>query len=91
MITPTVGRIVWFYTRNSQEEHAAIVVKVWSDTMVNLCVFGKNGNTRSETSVQLVQPGNEIPDGMYCTWMPYQIKKDTGSESGEKAAGQQTI
>jgi len=91
MITPTVGRIVWFYATSEAEETAAMVVKVWSDCMVNLCCFDGNGCTGPRQSVTLVQPEDERPTGPYCTWMPYQVKKVFGSESGEKGAGTQVI
>lgn len=95
MITPTVGRIVWFYTdgigtSEYRNEKAAIVTRVWNDRMVNLCVFDDTGAT-PKTSVPLVQPEDEKPAGEYCAWMPYQVVKASGSESGEKAAGSQTI
>ena len=36
---PSKGRIVWFRENDTAEECPAIIVKVWSDTCVNLCVF----------------------------------------------------
>jgi len=94
MIQPTVGRIVWFYPPANQlpEAHpghplAAIITAVWSDEMVNLAVFDGNGSSHSYTSVPLVQPEATAPGLPYCQWMPYQVKKEYGSESGEKEAG----
>ncbi len=77
MIKPTVGRVVLFYpagVAHNAEPCAAIVVKVWSDTMVNLAVFDANGVARGETSVLLVQDdGYGNPGGgAWCCWMPYQ-------------------
>ena len=95
MITPTVGRIVWFfYGSLPNTELAAIVTKVNSPTSVNLCVFAQNGHQDGFVDVQLVQPGESRPDGpdvVFCEWMPYQVKKRTGSESGEPAVGEVSI
>lgn len=103
MIEPTVGRIVHYYRNGDKgapvpNYHegpcAALVTEVHSDRMVNLAVFDWNGNPHSVTSITLVQPDDELPapGEHYCTWMPYQIKgKATGSESGEKEAGTQSI
>jgi hypothetical protein len=83
MIKPTVGRVVWFYppkfaeggfnAPHEGEPCAAIVAKVWSDTMVNLSVFDANGVSHARTSVRLVQEGTKRPDGYFCEWMPYQV------------------
>lgn len=94
MIEPTVGRIVWFYKHVDDRWKgplAAIVVEVHSNRLVNLCVFGNDGVPRAETSVTLAQPEDEVGGSDYCAWMPYQVKKATGSESGEKGAGEQKI
>lgn len=100
IIKPTVGRIVHYYPGPDDPQLveeaplAAIVAKVWSDTCVNLTIFNPNGAVEPNppTSITLVQPGADPPDQSgYCTWMPYQVKKQTGSESGEKAAGTQVI
>lgn len=78
MITPTVGRVVWFYPsghKANAQPLAAIVAHVWSDTCVNLAVFDANGKALDAppTSVLLLQDGNERPSGgHFCEWMPYQ-------------------
>lgn len=84
-ITPTVGRVVWFYvalngmasgffTPDEGQPLAAIVARVWNDRMVNLTVFDANGTPHSRTSVPLIQEGEDVPAlGFYATWMPYQI------------------
>lgn len=95
VITPTVGRIVWFfYSSLPNTELAAIITKVNSPTSVNLCVFAQHGAQDSYVDVELVQPGQSRPSGhdrVFCEWMPYQVKKTTGSESGEPAAGTESI
>lgn len=92
MIVPTVGRIVLYKKCEGLPLLAAIITCVHNDRCVNLTVFGQDGQTFGETSVMLVQPEDENPGGVnWCQWMPYQVKKLTGSESGEKDAGQQQI
>lgn len=94
MITPTVGRVVWFHQGTSgifpgsEGACAAIVAHVWGDRMINLCVIDANGNTHARTSVPLVHDGDEKPaSGFCCEWMPYQKQKaaagDHNSESAE--------
>lgn len=77
MITPTVGRIVWYHPPASiptDQPWAAIVAHVWSDVCVNLAVFTPDGVMASDTSVLLLQDGaSSPPEGSYCEWMPYQI------------------
>lgn len=73
MITPTVGRVVWYWSDiGMNQPHAALIAHVWSDTCVNLAVFDANGRAYNKTSVLLVQEGNPKPDYNYCEWMPYQ-------------------
>lgn len=87
MITPTVGRIVWFYPASNQatpgfappdegQPLAAIIAGVFGDHAVHLTVFDGIGIPHSEPYVQLVQEGDDVPGaGRYATWMPYQIGK----------------
>ena len=104
MIQPTVGRIVWYYPAGYPlgdgeravmlaEPRAAVIVKVWSDRMVNLGFWDPNGDAGAATSVKLLQPEDAPPacGVAFCEWMHYQIKKSTGSESGEAAAGTTAI
>lgn len=79
MIRPTVGRIVWFHHNaniagfdDRDAPLAAIVTYVHSDTLVNLCVFGPNGDSYAKASVYLEQGDAPRSVGMYCRWMPYQ-------------------
>ena len=100
MIMPTVGRIVHFIALNDRMHPsefdplaplAAIITWVFNDHMVNLRVFDAVGGAEGRQSVPFVQPGETPPDRSYCCWMPYQVKKSHGSESGEPAAGTETI
>ena len=94
MIEPTVGRIVHFYATASavdDQPQPAIITHVWTDRSVSLNVFGDAGLVVF-TSVQLRQPDEDYPtSGPWCQWMPYQVKKPTGSESGERAGGTEVI
>ena len=86
-ITPTVGRVVWFYPASNvatsgftppPEGHplAAIIAGVVDAEAgaVHLTVFDGVGVPRSEPYVLLVQEGDTPPaQGRYATWMPYQI------------------
>lgn len=101
MIEPTVGRVVHFYPNMDRgvPQHTqpgpwkADIVDVHTDRLVNLAAFDPGGEHHALTSQILVQPDDEIPapGTAYCTWMPYQTRKQTGSESGEQAAGTQQI
>lgn len=98
-IAPTVGRVVHFYRAHEDTEGlfegplAALVTAVHADKpCVNLAVFNYDGALKPETDVPLIQPDAGVPfDHSYCCWMPYQVKKNYGSESGEPAAGTEVI
>lgn len=65
---PTVGRIV-HYRENPNYDNAplaAIVVKVLSARLVNLCVFDAFGVPSSKTGVPLRM--GEVPTGAYWEW-----------------------
>lgn len=71
MITPTIGRVVWFHPYATETTHAAIVVYVHSDTMVNLTIWDENGTNYPRTSVPLWNGEGERPDphkGMFAEW-----------------------
>jgi hypothetical protein len=78
MITPTIGRIVWFTPASgSMVSHrdqplAAIVAYVWNDHLINIAYWDANGAFNSATSVPLVQDDDSLPASFYCVWMPYQ-------------------
>jgi hypothetical protein len=89
MITPTPGRIVWFYRGETQSDIvqrdqplAATVCYVFSNRMVNLRVWDADANEHRCTSVQLLQDGDEAPPtGYYCEWMPYQKRQAARHEN----------
>lgn len=85
VITPTVGRKVWFFPNGANfhsqphcidpdEPMDADVVYVWGDRMLNLTVKDHIGQVHAFTSVKFLQPGDEIPiSGAFAMWMPYQV------------------
>ncbi len=75
-ITPTVGRMVWYFDESQQRRRqplAALVTYVWNDHEVNLAVFSVNGHSFSRQNVPLRQPCDEDWTGAHCEWMPYPI------------------
>lgn len=93
MITPTVGRMVWYRPEGDSFEGidcngqplAATVSHVWHDRCVNLSVCDPNGNWHGRTSVVLVQDDEPIPDtGSFCEWMPYQKGQAAKAEALEQ-------
>ena len=95
MITPTVGRVVWFWPpKDNAVWHAngghgqplcALIAHVWSDTCVNLAIFDANGCpvANPPTSVLLLQDGNPRPSEYFCEWMPYQKGQASKTEALE--------
>lgn len=98
IITPTPGRVVWY--RPSRDEIdaqqfayfdetqplAATVGYVWNDRMVNLSVVDQNGATFRRTSVQLVQDGDETPNGLtpFAEWVQHQKGQAAKPEHGSQ-------
>jgi hypothetical protein len=87
-ISPTPGRMVWFFAdANQTEPLAAIVAHVWNDRMVNLAVIDKDGSPFCRTSVHLVQPGDPGPATYpQARWMPYQVGQAKRTEQAEAKA-----
>lgn len=99
IIKPSIGRRVWFYpsvatltTRGMRCNDAdqamdAGVCFVFHDRMVNVSVTDHMGTLHAITSVTLIQPGDDIPEGRdYCTWMPYQVSQSAKEAKTETAA-----
>lgn len=74
MITPTVGRVVWYYPggavqKSEGQPNAALVACVCDDGKVNLGYFDASGNAQSDQCIVLVQAGEPIPEcGPFCEW-----------------------
>ncbi len=73
MITPTIGRKVWFYFAAHTLEQDATVIDVHPDGKVTLFVITRGGTPEVRRFVQLVQEGEDILEGEHATWMPYQV------------------
>jgi hypothetical protein len=71
---PTVGRIVHYHPGRGEPDAgdvlAAIVTHVWTDSCVNLAVFGRNGTPGARTSVYFRAEGTEAPATQYADWPP---------------------
>lgn len=79
MINPTVGRVVWLYGAPGMNlDHAqpfkADVAFVWNDRLLNVGYLDHLGQSRSVTSVVLLQDDDLKPQSRpFCVWMPYQV------------------
>lgn len=90
MIRPTVGRVVLFYPDGKMQYDGAVlgqtqpnkadIAWVHNDRCVNIGWLTHTGEKRSATSVVLVQEGDPLPDGPFCTWMPYQMGQAAKTE-----------
>lgn len=97
MISPTVGRVVWYRPSESDtrvamavrpgiQPLAAIVAHVFDDHLVNLTVFDHDGNSYPRQNVQLVQEGEEKPEGVsFAQWMPFQVGQAKKHEQPQAA------
>ncbi len=79
-ITPTVGRVVWFYEdiycKKRNEPTAAMVTKVRGDDRhVDLVTYPDHTAVERREWVPLIQEGEDAGarGGCFCEWMPYQI------------------
>ena len=81
MITPTVGRVVWFTPHVTDDPRqdikqplVGLVTYVWNDRVINLATFDPDGNPLGgKSSVTLLQDDDAKPeDGYFASWMPYQ-------------------
>lgn len=77
-MTPTIGRIVWFKSRdpdqvgNNASEVPAIITRVWSDTCINLTVFRDADTPAYATSVMMTEDFETSGQSNGWRWMPYQ-------------------
>jgi hypothetical protein len=92
MITPTVGRVVWYCPGPEDptpifrdEPLAAHIARVKNDRLVNLLVIRADGVTYGRHDVVLLQDGDKRPrEGRYCEWMPYQKGQAAKTEALEQ-------
>lgn len=89
----SVGRRVWFWcgqntpaplnVHGAEQAFDAGVLYVHADGRVNLLVTDHYGAQSSMHGVRLVNPSptdqHNLMENGYATWMPYQVKKGTGS------------
>lgn len=91
MITPTLGRIVWFQPHNEaglNTQQSAIIARVNDDGTLNLTVFAPDGYPYGIQNVPLLQDDDPTPNGgFYAEWMPYQKGQAAKTEAAEAAAG----
>jgi hypothetical protein len=91
VITPTVGRVVWYFPNGKtqhdagEQPHSASVAYVHGDRCINIGYFDQNGFAKNATSVTLVQDGDELPEYGFCCWMPFQKGQAAKTEAAEKA------
>lgn len=90
MILPSIGRVVWVTRRNlqgrsqSDQFETASICYVWSDRLINVGGFDRNGVPFAATSVVLLQDDDPAPAlGNYAQWMPYQVKADADHKTRE--------
>lgn len=69
MQKPSVGRIVLFHEQG-HEPSAAIITRVWNDSMVNLTVFRDAIAATPRTSVEHAEPGEEGGRSTFWSWPP---------------------
>lgn len=99
-ITPTIGRVVWYYPGGTEEEAAdvqplaAMVAYVHAGgESVNLGFLSSNGVSGHASSVPLRQEGEvrALNTNPFCCWMPYQVKQAAIGEEAERAARARTM
>ncbi len=92
----TAGRVVHYHRRGRQQVPLAATiafVNSYPFAGVNLTAHEASGAVTPVLEVPFRQPDDPDPppNVSFAEWMPYQVKKNSGSESGEEAAGTQSI
>ncbi len=86
MIKPTIGRIVWYWLKPTDDPiiqpFAAQICFVHDDRMVNISYHDWNGVAGNATRILLYQGDTGRPLGPYCEWMPYQHARQAESDAG---------
>lgn len=83
MITPTIGRKIWFWPNQTNtacytvldaaQAFDASVVFVAADDRVHIAFFDHTGVPFIRHDVPILQDDKPLPAGTcYCAWMPYQ-------------------
>lgn len=75
MISPTVGRKVWYFEHPGAPQQDATVIDVQGDRMVSLYVISRDGVPSVRQNTVLVQDDDAVPQGPHCGWMPYQTRQ----------------
>lgn len=92
MIKPSVGRVVLFHPHADDggdingQPHAATVAHVIDDRTINIAAVNENGSPYARQNVQLVQPGDPVPDHDYACWMDYQLGQAAKTEAAQATA-----
>ncbi len=99
VIVPEVSRHVHFVPgdedrglmiqRGSQPLHA-VVIFVVNERSVNLSVIDHDGFHHTRISVTLAQPGDDVPAGSHCRWMPHQVNQ-AGRADAPAAVGDKEV
>ncbi len=89
VIKPTVGRVVWIFrpldTYDPKQPEVGLITYVHGDRCINVIGWGANGAPFSLSSLILVQPEDEKPEGNFAAWMPYQKGQAAKAEALESA------
>lgn len=91
LISPSVGRVVWFHPAPTKEPAptlAAIIAAVNPDGSINLMVISAGGDPHGERNVFLWAGDDDAkrPVGAYAEWMPYQKSVARGDIPATKHA-----
>ncbi len=74
IIEPSIGRIMWYWSDNSQvQPWAAIVCYVHGPRLINVHGYYPDGGSFSMMDVTIRQPDDDVPGYPYVEWMPYQV------------------
>ena len=90
IIEPTVGRMVWFWPNGKSDinakiqPYAAQIAYVHSVGMINIGYLDANGEHKNQTSVPLIQEGQDQPYFSFCEWMPFQKGQAAKTEALEQ-------
>lgn len=92
VISPTIGRMVWFWpVGNMAQPYSAQVVYVHDDRKINIAYYDHNGHAACAQEVLLIQEGDERPISGFCEWMPYQVKQAAAQNTQPLASPQPPV